>query len=83
METQDEVFVSEEENVGRTEVPMSKETYVDEENDIVEPDVDVHFFGIIIDVPFANIGAPNLVPNDVLKGEDVDVVIPNGFVSDT
>ncbi|GKG60026.1 hypothetical protein Tco_0609690, partial [Tanacetum coccineum] len=47
---------------------------VDEENEIVEPDVDVHLFGISIDLPFDNIGITNLVPDDVLKGEDVDVI---------
>ncbi|GJV59774.1 hypothetical protein Tco_1465874 [Tanacetum coccineum] len=55
---------------------------VDEENEIVEPSVDVHFFGISMDVPFANIGTPNLVPNDVLEGEDVDAVNPDSFDND-
>ncbi|GKC57702.1 hypothetical protein Tco_1085300 [Tanacetum coccineum] len=40
---------------------------VDEENEIVKPDVDVHLFGISMDVPFDNIGVTNLVPDDVLK----------------
>nr|GEY85772.1 hypothetical protein [Tanacetum cinerariifolium] len=39
---------------------------VDEENAIVEPDVDVHLF----------------VPNDVLEGEDVDVINADVFDSD-
>ncbi|GKB41729.1 hypothetical protein Tco_0886671 [Tanacetum coccineum] len=56
---------------------------VDEENEIVEPDVDVHLFGISMDVLFDNIGATNLVPDDVLKGVDVDVVNPDGFDNDT
>ncbi|GKA44694.1 hypothetical protein Tco_0737490 [Tanacetum coccineum] len=55
---------------------------VDEENEIVEPDVDVHLFGISMDLPFDNIGVTNLVPDDVLKGEDVDVINADGFDSD-
>ncbi|GKE65245.1 hypothetical protein Tco_1519406 [Tanacetum coccineum] len=53
-----------------------------EENEIVEPDVDVYLFGISIDLTFDNIGVTNLVPNDVLEGEDVDVINPDGFDSD-
>ncbi|GJY64189.1 hypothetical protein Tco_0465649, partial [Tanacetum coccineum] len=48
--------------------------FVDEENEIVEPDVDVNLFGINMDLPFDNIGVNNLVPDDVLEGEDVDVI---------
>ncbi|GJX31861.1 hypothetical protein Tco_0241716, partial [Tanacetum coccineum] len=55
---------------------------VDEENEIVEPDVDVHLFGISKDVPFDNIGVTSLVLDDVLEGEDVDVVNPDGFDND-
>ncbi|GKA18013.1 hypothetical protein Tco_0697850 [Tanacetum coccineum] len=55
---------------------------VDEENKIVEPDVDVHLFGISMDVPFDNIGVTNLVPDDVLEEEDVDVINADGFDSD-
>nr|GEX66003.1 hypothetical protein [Tanacetum cinerariifolium] len=40
---------------------------VDEENDVVEPDVDVHLFGISMDFPFDNIEVTNLVPYDVLE----------------
>ncbi|GKF09107.1 hypothetical protein Tco_0043331, partial [Tanacetum coccineum] len=40
---------------------------------------DVHLFGISIDLPFDNIGVTNLVPGDVLKGEDVDVINEDGF----
>ncbi|GJU90391.1 putative transposase, mutator type, MULE transposase domain protein [Tanacetum coccineum] len=47
-----------------------------------EPDVDVHLFGISMDLPFDNIGITNLVPDDVLEGEDVDVVNADGFDSD-
>ncbi|GJZ81710.1 hypothetical protein Tco_0646704 [Tanacetum coccineum] len=35
------------------------------------------------DVPFDNIGVTNLFPDDVLKGEDVDVVNLDGFDGDT
>ncbi|GJZ40250.1 hypothetical protein Tco_0586813 [Tanacetum coccineum] len=55
---------------------------VDEENEIVEPDVDVHLFGISMDLTFDNIGVTNLVPDDVLEGEDVDVINLYGFNSD-
>ncbi|GKD79493.1 hypothetical protein Tco_1342114 [Tanacetum coccineum] len=55
---------------------------VDEENEIVEPDVDVHLFGISMDLLFDNIGVTNLVSGDVLEGEDVDVINPDGFDSD-
>ncbi|GKG24279.1 hypothetical protein Tco_0392315, partial [Tanacetum coccineum] len=41
---------------------------VDEENEIVEPDVDVHFFGISMDLPFDNIGVTNVVLDNVLEG---------------
>ncbi|GJR79421.1 hypothetical protein Tco_0150206 [Tanacetum coccineum] len=54
---------------------------VDEENEIVEPDVDMHLFGISMDVPFDNICVTSLVPDDVLKGEDVDVINADGFDS--
>ncbi|GKE07904.1 hypothetical protein Tco_1411455, partial [Tanacetum coccineum] len=53
---------------------------VDEENEIIEPDVDVHLFGISMDVPFDCV--TNLVLNDVLEGEDVDVINSDGFDSD-
>ncbi|GJY92976.1 heat stress transcription factor B-4-like protein [Tanacetum coccineum] len=46
-----------------------------------EPDVDVHLFGISMDLPFDNIGITNLVPDDVLEGEDVDVINVDGFDS--
>ncbi|GKA67061.1 hypothetical protein Tco_0766869 [Tanacetum coccineum] len=56
---------------------------VDEENKVVEPNVDVHLFGITKDVPFDNIYVTNLVPEHVLEGEDVDVVNVEGFDSNT
>nr|GEU38650.1 hypothetical protein [Tanacetum cinerariifolium] len=55
---------------------------VDEENEIVKPDVDVHLFGINMDLLFDNIGVTNLVPDDVLKGEDMKVINADGFDSD-
>ncbi|GJT30233.1 putative reverse transcriptase domain-containing protein [Tanacetum coccineum] len=39
---------------------VDKDFLVDEENEIVEPDVDVHLFGIGMDHPFDNIGVTNL-----------------------
>ncbi|GKF47483.1 hypothetical protein Tco_0137285, partial [Tanacetum coccineum] len=54
---------------------------VDEENEIVEPDVDVYLFGISKDVPFDNTGVTRLVLKEVLDGDDVDVVNVDGFES--
>ncbi|GJZ80831.1 hypothetical protein Tco_0645825, partial [Tanacetum coccineum] len=59
-----------------------KDFLVDEENEIIEPDVDVHLFGIRMDLPFENNGVTNLVSDDVLEGEDVDVINADGFDSD-
>ncbi|GKD57801.1 hypothetical protein Tco_1291188, partial [Tanacetum coccineum] len=53
---------------------VDKDFLVDEENEIVEPNVDVHLFGNSMDLPFDNIGVTNLVSDDVLEGEDVDVI---------
>ncbi|GJW43543.1 hypothetical protein Tco_0072342 [Tanacetum coccineum] len=61
---------------------VDEDFLVDEENDIVKPDVDAHLFGISMDIPFDNIGITNLVPDDVLEGEDVGVVNADGFDSD-
>nr|GEW12244.1 hypothetical protein [Tanacetum cinerariifolium] len=61
---------------------VDEDFLVDEENEIVEPDVDVHLFGISMDLPFENIGITNLVLDDVLEGEDVDVISMDGFDSD-
>ncbi|GJU27987.1 hypothetical protein Tco_1166608 [Tanacetum coccineum] len=61
---------------------VNEDYLVDEENEILEPDVDVHVFGISMDLPFDNIGITNLVPDDVLEGDDVDVVNADGFDSD-
>ncbi|GJS76883.1 hypothetical protein Tco_0726764 [Tanacetum coccineum] len=59
-----------------------EDSLVDEENEIVDPDVDVHLFGISMDLPFDNIGITNLVSDDVLEGEDVDAINVDGFDSD-
>nr|GFA55845.1 hypothetical protein [Tanacetum cinerariifolium] len=61
---------------------VDEDFLVDEENEIVEPDVDVHLFGISMDLPFDNIGITNLMLDDVLEGEDVDVINADGFDSD-
>nr|GEX89589.1 hypothetical protein [Tanacetum cinerariifolium] len=53
----------------RTDDDDDDDFLVDEENEIVEPDVDVHLFGTRKDVPCDNIGVTNLVPNDVLEIE--------------
>nr|GEW36412.1 reverse transcriptase domain-containing protein [Tanacetum cinerariifolium] len=55
---------------------------VDEENEIVEPDVDVHLLGISMDIIFDNISVTNIVPDDVLEGKDVNVINLDGFDSD-
>ncbi|GJR94815.1 hypothetical protein Tco_0266989 [Tanacetum coccineum] len=39
-------------------------------------------YDVYMDVPFDNIGVTNLVPADVLEGDDVDVINPDGFDSD-
>ncbi|GJT87633.1 heat stress transcription factor B-4-like protein [Tanacetum coccineum] len=59
---------------------VDEDFLVDEENEIIEPDVDVHLFGISMDLPFDNIGITNLVSDDVL-GEDMDVINVDGFDS--
>ncbi|GJX90938.1 hypothetical protein Tco_0344264, partial [Tanacetum coccineum] len=61
---------------------VDEDFLVDEENEIVEPDVDDHLFSISMDLPFDNIGVTNLVLDDVLEGEEVDVINVDGFDSD-
>ncbi|GKF99786.1 hypothetical protein Tco_0301477, partial [Tanacetum coccineum] len=61
---------------------VDEDFLVDEDNKIIDPDVDVYLFGISMDLPFDNIGVTNLVPDDVLEGEDVDVINADGFDSD-
>ncbi|GJW15163.1 chloroplast stem-loop binding protein of 41 kDa b, chloroplastic [Tanacetum coccineum] len=66
----------------QSELPVSEEPDMTGGIEIVEPDVDVHLFGISMDLPFNNIGITNLVSDDVLEGEDVDVINVDGFDSD-
>ncbi|GKD25901.1 hypothetical protein Tco_1232115, partial [Tanacetum coccineum] len=61
---------------------IDEDFLVDEENEIVEPDVDVRLFGISMYLLFNNIGITNLVSDDVLEGEDVDVINADSFNSD-
>ncbi|GJU20250.1 hypothetical protein Tco_1153592 [Tanacetum coccineum] len=61
---------------------VDEDFLVDKENEIIEPDIDVHLFGISMDLPFDNIGVTNLVSDDILEGEDVDVINADGFDSD-
>ncbi|GKA91675.1 heat stress transcription factor B-4-like protein, partial [Tanacetum coccineum] len=61
---------------------VDKDFLVDKENEIVEPDVDVHLFGISMDLPFDNICVTDLVTDDVLEGEDADVINLYGFDGD-
>ncbi|GJT65080.1 heat stress transcription factor B-4-like protein [Tanacetum coccineum] len=61
---------------------VDEDFLVDEENEIAEPGVDVHLFNISMELPFNNIGITNLVPDDVLEGEDVDVINADDFDSD-
>ncbi|GJT67917.1 hypothetical protein Tco_1019397 [Tanacetum coccineum] len=67
------------EDAGTDDDDVDEYFLVDEDNEIVEPDVDVHLFGISMDLPFDNIGITNLVSDDVLEGEDVDVINADGF----
>nr|GEY43094.1 hypothetical protein [Tanacetum cinerariifolium] len=70
-------------DVGTDDDDVDEDFLVDEENKIVEPDVDVCLFGISMDLPFDNIGIPNIVLDDVLEGEDVNVINADGFNSDS
>ncbi|GJX77088.1 transposase, MuDR, MULE transposase domain protein [Tanacetum coccineum] len=84
--------VSEEPDVGRTQELIMEEVmvkdYVSSREDgeqgiysAYETQYDVQS-SEDADVPFDNIGVTNLVPNDVLEGEDVDVIIADSFDSD-
>ncbi|GKA38150.1 heat stress transcription factor B-4-like protein, partial [Tanacetum coccineum] len=81
-ETEYDVQSSEDAGIDDDDDDVDEDFLVDEENEIVEPDVDVHLFGISMDLPFDNIGITNLVPDDVLEGQDVDVVNADSFDSD-
>ncbi|GKD12260.1 hypothetical protein Tco_1196667, partial [Tanacetum coccineum] len=39
-------------------------------------------YDVYMDLPFNNIGVPNLVSDDVLEGENVDIINADGFDSD-
>ncbi|GKD03700.1 hypothetical protein Tco_1178674 [Tanacetum coccineum] len=69
-------------DTGTDDDDVDEDFLVDEENEIVKPNVDVHLFGISMDIPFDNIGVTNLVLDDVLKREDVDIINMDGFDSD-
>ncbi|GJY74585.1 hypothetical protein Tco_0479016 [Tanacetum coccineum] len=77
-----EYDVQSSEDAGTDDDDVDKDFLVYEENEIVEPDVDVHLFGIRMDLPFDNISVTNLVLDDVLEGEDVDIINGDGFESD-
>ncbi|GKA09544.1 putative reverse transcriptase domain-containing protein [Tanacetum coccineum] len=79
-ETQYDVQSSE--DAGTDDDDEDDDFLVDEGNEILEPDVDVYLFSISMDVPFDNTSVTNLVPDDVLEGEDVDVINLDGFNSD-
>nr|GEV75570.1 hypothetical protein [Tanacetum cinerariifolium] len=70
------------EYAGTNDEDKDDDFLVHEGNDILEPKVDVHLFGISIDVPFDNIGVTNLVSDDVLEGEVMDVINADSFDSD-
>ncbi|GKF44522.1 hypothetical protein Tco_0131074, partial [Tanacetum coccineum] len=78
-ETEYDVQSSEDAGTNDDDDDVEEYFLVDEENKIVEPDVDVHLFGISMYLPFDNIGVTNLVPDDVLEGEDMDVINADGF----
>ncbi|GJY48203.1 heat stress transcription factor B-4-like protein [Tanacetum coccineum] len=69
------------EDAGTYDDDVDEYFLVDEENEIVDPDVDVYLSGISMDLLFNNIGVTNLVSDDVLEGEDVDVINADGFDS--
>ncbi|GKC40828.1 hypothetical protein Tco_1053212, partial [Tanacetum coccineum] len=81
-ETEYDVKYSEDAGTDDDDDDVDEDFLIDEENEIVEPDVDVHLFGISMDLPFDNIGITNPVPDDVLEGDDVDVINADGFDSD-
>ncbi|GKA06173.1 heat stress transcription factor B-4-like protein [Tanacetum coccineum] len=80
-ETEYDVQSSEDAGTDDDDDDVDEDFLVDEENEIAEPNVDVHLFGINKDLPFDNIGITNLVPDDVLEGENVDVINADGFDS--
>nr|GEW07211.1 hypothetical protein [Tanacetum cinerariifolium] len=73
--------MSEEPDVGRPQEPIMAKVRI-QEPIMKVPGVDAHLFGISMDVPFDNISVTNLVHDDVLEGEDVNVINVDGFDSD-
>nr|GEY11152.1 hypothetical protein [Tanacetum cinerariifolium] len=69
-ETENDVQSIEDAGTDDDDDDVDEDFLVDEENEILEPDVDVHLFGISKDLPFDNIGITNLVLDDVLEGEE-------------
>nr|GEV52500.1 hypothetical protein [Tanacetum cinerariifolium] len=82
IDTEYDVQSSEDVGTDDDDDDVDEDFLLDEKNEIVEPVVDVHLFGISMDLPFDKIGVTNLVSGDVLEGEDVDVISPDGFDSD-
>ncbi|GJU36203.1 hypothetical protein Tco_1184557 [Tanacetum coccineum] len=110
IETQSELPVCEEPDVGRTQEPIlaeefsvkdvvledyvssgeDVEQYNGEFDELASSDGQFFFddegtdteYGVYMDLPFNNIGVPNLVSNDVLEGENVDIINADGFDSD-
>ncbi|GJT22352.1 hypothetical protein Tco_0892289 [Tanacetum coccineum] len=82
IDTEYDVQSSEDAGTDDDDDDIDEDFLVDEESEIVKPDVDVHLFGISMDLSFDNIGVTNLMSDDVLEGEDVDVINADGFDSD-
>ncbi|GKB14658.1 hypothetical protein Tco_0848581 [Tanacetum coccineum] len=82
IDTEYDVQSSEDAGTDDDDDDVDEDFLVDEENEIVEPDIDVYLFGISMDRPFDNICVTNLVSDDVLEGENVDIINPDGFDSD-
>nr|GEV76569.1 hypothetical protein [Tanacetum cinerariifolium] len=68
------------EDAGTYDDDVDEVFLVDEENEIVEPDVDVYLFGISMDLLFDNIGITNLFSDNVLEGEGVNVINADGQI---
>ncbi|GJU10888.1 hypothetical protein Tco_1133284 [Tanacetum coccineum] len=69
-ETEYDVQSSEDAGTGTDDDDVDEDFLVDEENEIVKPDVDVHLFGINLDLPFDIIVITNLVPDNVLLTDE-------------
>nr|GFC42485.1 hypothetical protein [Tanacetum cinerariifolium] len=63
-ETEYDVQFSEDAGTYDDDDDVDKEFLVDEKNEIVELDVDVHLFGTIMDLSFDNVSVTNLVPDE-------------------